>query len=178
MMFLVKPPSLVAVFSATTGGGFLMDEMDDQFLRRAMRVAMNGRGSVEPNPSVGCVLVKAGRVIGEGHTQPFGGAHAEPTALANCRESPAGATAYVTLEPCCHTNKKTPPCVPRLIEAKIARVVIGCVDPNPDVNGKGIAMLQSAGIAVDRPSQEMQAEACNSSRRSSRRPCTVGRTSL
>ena len=123
-----------------------MSQIDIQYLRSAIRLAMNGRGSVEPNPSVGCVIVKDGRIIGQGHTQPFGGAHAEPTALANCTESPAGATAYVTLEPCCHTNKKTPPCVPRLIEAKIAHVVVGCLDPNPDVNGKGIAMLRTAGI--------------------------------
>src|SRR6185437_14757087 len=97
-------------------------KFDAQIMSRAIRLAMNGRGATEPNPSVGCVLVKDGRVIGEGRTQPFGGAHAEPTALASCKESTEGATAYVTLEPCCHTNKKTPPCVPALIEAKIARV--------------------------------------------------------
>jgi diaminohydroxyphosphoribosylaminopyrimidine deaminase/5-amino-6-(5-phosphoribosylamino)uracil reductase len=126
-------------------------ELDEQFIRRAIRLAMNGRGRVEPNPMVGCVIVKDGRVIGEGYHAQFGGPHAEPTALANCTESPAGATAYVTLEPCCHTNKKTPPCTPRLIEARIARVVIGCLDPNPDVNGKGVAMLRAAGIHVDGP---------------------------
>jgi diaminohydroxyphosphoribosylaminopyrimidine deaminase/5-amino-6-(5-phosphoribosylamino)uracil reductase len=126
-------------------------QADEQFLRRAIRLAMNGRGHVEPNPMVACVLAKEGRVIGEGFHAEFGGPHAEPTALANCTESPAGATAYVTLEPCCHTNKKTPPCAPRLIEAKIARVVIGCLDPNPHVNGKGVAMLREAGIQVDGP---------------------------
>jgi diaminohydroxyphosphoribosylaminopyrimidine deaminase/5-amino-6-(5-phosphoribosylamino)uracil reductase len=127
-------------------------EQDEQFLRRAIRLAMNGRGLVEPNPMVACVLVKDGRVIGEGHTQPFGGAHAEPTALAACTESREGATAYVTLEPCCaYTNKKTPPCAPRLIEAKIARVVFGCIDPNPEVNGKSVALLRAAGIQVDGP---------------------------
>src|SRR5829696_3035988 len=124
---------------------------DEQFLRRALRLAMNGRGRVEPNPMVGCVIVKNGQVIGEGYHSQFGGPHAEPTALANCTESPAGATAYVTLEPCCHTNKKTPPCAPRLIEAKIARVVIGCLDPNPNVNGQGVAMLRNAGVQVDGP---------------------------
>ena len=126
-------------------------ELDEQFIRRAIRLAMNGRGRVEPNPMVGCVIVKDGRVIGEGHTQPPGGPHAEPTALANCTESPAGATAYVTLEPCCHTNKRTPPCAPRLIEARIARVVYGCLDPNPPVNGNGVAMLRAAGIQVNGP---------------------------
>ncbi len=112
---------------------------------------MTARGRVEPNPMVGCVLVKDGRVIGQGCHGYFGGPHAEPTALASCTESPAGATAYVTLEPCCHLNKKTPPCAPKLIDAKIARVVYGCLDPNPDVNGKGLAMLRAAGITVDGP---------------------------
>ncbi len=133
-------------------------EFDEQMMRRAIRLAMNGRGGVEPNPMVGCVIVKDGRVIGEGFHAQYGGPHAEPTALAACAESPAGATAYVTLEPCCHTNKKTPPCAPRLIEAKIARVVIGCRDPNPDVNGKGLAMLRPAGIEVDGPVLEASAK--------------------
>jgi diaminohydroxyphosphoribosylaminopyrimidine deaminase/5-amino-6-(5-phosphoribosylamino)uracil reductase len=126
----------------------IAEDFDVQMMRRALRLAMNGRGTVEPNPFVGCVLVKDGRVIGEGYTQPFGGLHAEPTALASVTESPEGATAYVTLEPCCHTNKKTPPCVPALINAKIARVVVGCLDPNPEVNGKGLEQLRAAGIAV------------------------------
>src|SRR5688572_12867963 len=133
-------------------------ETDEQFLRRAIRLAMNGRGRVEPNPMVGCVLVKDDRVIGEGFHAQFGGPHAEPTALANCTESPEAATAYVTLEPCCHTNKKTPPCTPRLIEAKVARVVIGCLDPNPEVNGKGVAMLREARIRVDGPVLEAPAK--------------------
>src|SRR3954451_14133944 len=128
-----------------------MTDLDLQHLRRAMRLAMNGRAFVEPNPMVGCVIVKDGRIIGEGYHKRFGGPHAEPNALASCTESPQGATAYVTLEPCCHSNKKTPPCAPKLIEAKIARVVIGCLDPNPDVNGKGVAMLRNAGIRVDGP---------------------------
>src|SRR5207244_12042227 len=126
-------------------------ELDIQMMRRAIRLAMNGRGAAEPNPMVGCVLTKDGRVIGEGFHARFGGPHAEPTALANCTESPAGATAYVTLEPCCHVNKKTPPCVPRLIEAKVGRVVVGCLDPNPEVNGRGVTMLREAGIVGDGP---------------------------
>jgi diaminohydroxyphosphoribosylaminopyrimidine deaminase/5-amino-6-(5-phosphoribosylamino)uracil reductase len=133
---------------------------DEQFLRRAMRLAMNGRGRVEPNPMVGCVIVRRdGRVIGEGFHARYGGQHAEPAALVSCAESPAGATAYVTLEPCCHTDKQTPPCAPRLIEAKIARVVVGCLDPNPQVNGQGVAMLREAGIAVERAGAAMEAEA-------------------
>jgi diaminohydroxyphosphoribosylaminopyrimidine deaminase/5-amino-6-(5-phosphoribosylamino)uracil reductase len=129
---------------------------DEHYLHRAIRLAMAGRGGVEPNPMVGCVLVKNGRVIGEGHHTHFGGPHAEPTALANCTESPAGATAYVTLEPCCHTDKKTPPCAPRLIAAQITRVVIGCLDPNPQVNGNGVRILREAGIAVDGPLLESE----------------------
>ncbi|MCS7033799.1 MAG: bifunctional diaminohydroxyphosphoribosylaminopyrimidine deaminase/5-amino-6-(5-phosphoribosylamino)uracil reductase RibD, partial [Phycisphaerae bacterium] len=124
---------------------------DEPFLRRAIRLAMNGRGRVEPNPMVGAVLVREGQIIGEGFHAEFGGPHAEPAALADCQSrgcSPTGATAYVTLEPCCHTNKKTPPCAPQLIAAGIARVVIGCLDPNPLVNGKGVALLQAAGIEV------------------------------
>src|SRR5688572_1939929 len=133
-------------------------DLDEQFMRRAIRLAMNGRGRVEPNPMVGCVLVKDGRVIGEGFHATFGGPHAEPNALANCTESPAGATAYVTLEPCCHTNKKTPPCVPALIGAKVARVVVGCLDPNPDVNGKGLQQLREAGVEVVGPVLEADAK--------------------
>src|SRR5205085_920195 len=87
----------------------MISSEDEPFLRRAIRLAMKGRGAVEPNPMVGCVIVKDGRVLGEGYHDRFGGPHAEPNALASCTESPAGATAYVTLEPCCHTNKKTPP---------------------------------------------------------------------
>src|SRR4051812_49523991 len=96
-------------------------QLDEQMMRRAIALAMRGRGRVEPNPMVAAVLVKDSRVIGEGFHTHFGGPHAEREALAACSESSAGATAYVTLEPCCHTNKKTTPCVPALIEAKIAR---------------------------------------------------------
>lgn len=138
----------------------MMSPQDEQFLRRALRVAINGRGRVEPNPMVGCVLVRDAQIIAEGHHTHFGGPHAEPTALNDCAargNHPRGATAYVTLEPCCHTNKKTPPCAPRLIEAGIARVVIGCLDPNPDVDGKGVTMLRAAGITVDTAPPELAA---------------------
>jgi diaminohydroxyphosphoribosylaminopyrimidine deaminase/5-amino-6-(5-phosphoribosylamino)uracil reductase len=121
---------------------------DQMFMHRALTLAARGRGAVEPNPLVGCVIVREGRTIGEGFHRKFGQPHAEAEALAACTESPEGATAYVTLEPCCHTNKKTPPCVPRLIEARIARVVVACIDPNPQVAGKGIEELRAAGIEV------------------------------
>jgi diaminohydroxyphosphoribosylaminopyrimidine deaminase / 5-amino-6-(5-phosphoribosylamino)uracil reductase len=136
-------------------------EDDIPFLRRALRLAMNGRGAVEPNPMVGCVIVRDGRIIGEGFHAKFGSVHAEPAALSACTESPAGATVYVTMEPCCHTNKKTPPCAPRLVEAKVRRVVFGCLDPNPDVNGRGITMLREAGVDVDGPLLEPEARQLN-----------------
>lgn len=127
-----------------------MNETDSEFMRRAMDLAIRGRGAVEPNPMVGCVIVKEGRrVIGEGFHERFGGPHAEPNALAACTGPPAGATVYVSLEPCCHVNKKTPPCAPRLIEAKAARVVVGTLDPNPQVAGRGVEQLRAAGIRVD-----------------------------
>lgn len=138
----------------------MISAFDEQMLRRALRVAMNGRGRVEPNPMVGCVLTKNDQIIAEGWHTHFGGPHAEPTALADCQargNDPRGATAYVTLEPCCHTNKKTPPCAPKLIEAGIARVVIGCLDPNPDVDGKGVLMLEKHAIQVDTAPPELAA---------------------
>ncbi|HSZ57206.1 MAG TPA: bifunctional diaminohydroxyphosphoribosylaminopyrimidine deaminase/5-amino-6-(5-phosphoribosylamino)uracil reductase RibD [Tepidisphaeraceae bacterium] len=133
-----------------------LEQIDESFMRSALALAAKGRGAVEPNPMVGCVIVRNDRLIGEGYHRKFGGPHAEANALEACTESPAGATAYVTLEPCCHPNKKTPPCVPRLIEAKLARVVVGCVDPNPAVSGKGIEELRQAGIEVTAP--ELEAE--------------------
>lgn len=128
----------------------------------AIRQAMTARGHVEPNPMVGCVIVKDAdttpRVIGIGHHARVGGAHAEPTALANSTEDPRGATAVVTLEPCCHTNKRTPPCVPALIRAGIAHVAVGAIDPNPDVNGQGIVQLRAAGIQV---TTDVLGKSCN-----------------
>jgi diaminohydroxyphosphoribosylaminopyrimidine deaminase / 5-amino-6-(5-phosphoribosylamino)uracil reductase len=122
---------------------------EEVLMQRAIFLAHMGRGQAEPNPMVGCVIVKNDRIIGQGFYKKFGGSHAEPNALASCIESPSGAAAYVTLEPCCYTAKKTPPCVPKLIEAKIARVVIGCLDPNPPVNGNGVRQLRDAHIQVD-----------------------------
>jgi diaminohydroxyphosphoribosylaminopyrimidine deaminase/5-amino-6-(5-phosphoribosylamino)uracil reductase len=131
---------------------------DEQWLRRAMRLAVGGRGRVEPNPLVGCVIARDGRVIGEGYHQRFGAPHAEPNALNACHENPAGSTMYVTLEPCSHTNKKTPPCVPTLIAAQPARIVIGTIDPNREVNGRGVVQLQNAGIEVQLAPPDLAAE--------------------
>lgn len=122
-------------------------------MSRALQLARQGEGCVEPNPMVGCVIVQSDvqndiekdRVVGEGYHEQFGGPHAEVNALAMAGEQATGATAYVTLEPCSHTGK-TPPCADALIKAGIAKVVIACEDPNPQVNGNGIARLREAGI--------------------------------
>jgi diaminohydroxyphosphoribosylaminopyrimidine deaminase / 5-amino-6-(5-phosphoribosylamino)uracil reductase len=122
---------------------------DVELMKQAIGLAMLGRGGVEPNPMVGCVIARDGRILGQGYHQKFGGPHAEVNALNACRDQAAGATAYVTLEPCCHLEKKTPPCVPKMINAKLARVVVGCLDPNPMVGGKGIEQLRAAGILTE-----------------------------
>lgn len=116
-------------------------------MARALALAANGRDTATPNPSVGCVLAKGGRVIGEGWHARAGEPHAEAMALAACRESPEGATAYVTLEPCSH-HGRTPPCAGALAAARVARVVAALEDPNPLVRGQGIARLRASGIAV------------------------------
>lgn len=121
---------------------------DERFLRRAIQLARRGEGHVEPNPMVGCVLVKRGRLIGEGYHRRFGGPHAEIEALRRCSESPRGATVFVTLEPCC-IEGKTPPCTTALVEAGVGRVVAPIVDPNPKVAGRGFATLRKAGITCD-----------------------------
>lgn len=121
---------------------------DEAHLRRALRLAARGQGRVEPNPMVGCVIVREGRIIGEGYHRRFGGPHAEIEALRRCTRTPRGATVYVTLEPCCHFGK-TPPCTEALIAAGVARVVAPLKDPNPAVAGKGFAALKKAGVRVD-----------------------------
>lgn len=121
---------------------------DDYYMRLAMELAECGRGFVSPNPLVGAVIVKNNRIIGRGYHKKFGDAHAEIDALQNCFESPKGATLYVTLEPCNFLEKKTPPCVPAIIEAGIKRVVIGTLDCNPKTCQKGVTALKKAGIAT------------------------------
>lgn len=116
-------------------------------MSQALELAEQGRGAVEPNPLVGCVIVRAGVVVGRGYHQRFGGPHAEIEALRDAGEAASGADAYVTLEPCCHQGK-TGPCTQALMDAGIARVIVGCEDPNPKVAGQGCAALRSAGIEV------------------------------
>ncbi len=120
---------------------------DEQYMHRALELAGKGCGFVNPNPLVGAVIVKAGKIIGEGYHQRYGELHAERNALAACIESPKGATMYVTLEPCCHQGQ-TPPCTEAIITHGISRVVIGSSDPNPLVAGGGVRILQQHGIEV------------------------------
>ncbi len=131
---------------------------EEQFMKRAIELAKQGAGWTAPNPLVGAVVVKNGRVIGEGYHRKYGELHAERNALAACTEDPAGATLYVTLEPCCHYGK-TPPCTEIIIEKKIAKVVIGSRDPNPKVAGKGARILREHGIEVV---EDYMRKACDS----------------
>ena len=117
-------------------------------MRAALALARRGLGRVWPNPAVGCVIVKNGRVVGRGWTQPGGRPHAETEALARAGEAARGATAYVTLEPCCHWGR-TPPCADALIAAGLRRVVVALEDPDPRVAGGGLARLRAAGIGVE-----------------------------
>ena len=133
---------------------------DYRYMARALKLAEKGRYTTHPNPRVGCVLVKNNRIIGEGYHRKAGEAHAERLAIANASENPEGATAYVTLEPCCH-HGKTPPCTDALIEAKLSRVVVAMQDPNSLVAGKGLDLLRQAGVTVAAGLLEEQAVLLN-----------------
>jgi len=124
--------------------------VDKHWMKRALKLASRSAHSADPNPHVGCVIVKGDKVLGQGRTQKVGGPHAEREALKNAQEQGydvAGATAYVTLEPCAHFGR-TSPCADALIDAKIAEVVIATRDPNPQVSGGGILKLEQANIKV------------------------------
>jgi diaminohydroxyphosphoribosylaminopyrimidine deaminase / 5-amino-6-(5-phosphoribosylamino)uracil reductase len=122
---------------------------DEMYMRRAIELAQKGLGSVSPNPMVGCVIVHGDTVIGEGYHQQYGGPHAEPNAVAAVKNQDllTESTVYVTLEPCAHWGK-TPPCANLLVEKKVKKVIIGALDTNPLVAGKGIEILRAAGIEV------------------------------
>mgnify|MGYP005838643615 CR=1 FL=1 len=121
------------------------DADDASLMALALRLARRGLGRVAPNPAVGCLIVRHGRVVGRGWTQPGGRPHAEAEALTQAGEAARGATVYVTLEPCAH-HGQTPPCAEALIAAGVARVVVACEDPDPRTAGKGLAQLRAAGI--------------------------------
>ena len=129
-------------------------------MRRAMELAKKGEGWCHPNPMVGVVVVKEGRIIGEGYHAKRGEAHAERNALASLTEDARGATIYVTLEPCCHYGR-TPPCTEAILEHGLARVVIGSRDPNPKVAGKGAAILRNAGLQVEEDFLREECDALN-----------------
>lgn len=150
-MYLASPKSLA----------HLMTNHDDfKFMSRALQLARRGLYTTDPNPRVGCVIVADGDVVGEGWHERVGEAHAEIIALAAAGERARGATAYVTLEPCCHTGR-TGPCVNALIQAGVACVVAAMTDPNPLVAGQGLARLREAGIAAESGVLEAEAAALN-----------------
>lgn len=136
------------------------DAVDAGHMARALELATRGLCTTDPNPRVGCVIAAAGRVVGEGWHERAGEPHAEVLALRQAGGHARGATAYVTLEPCCH-HGRTPPCTAALIEARIARVVFAMHDPNPRVNGGGAAGLGAAGVRVDGGLMEATARALN-----------------
>jgi diaminohydroxyphosphoribosylaminopyrimidine deaminase/5-amino-6-(5-phosphoribosylamino)uracil reductase len=133
---------------------------DHNYMARALRLAEQGLWSTDPNPRVGCVIVRDGEIVGEGWHQVAGEPHAEIYALRMAKEKSAGATCYVTLEPCCH-HGRTPPCTDALIKAGITRVVVAMTDPNPLVSSKGIEQLLKAGIIVDTGILSHEAEQLN-----------------
>src|SRR5437899_4440781 len=124
-----------------------MREVDQELMRRALELAERGRGYVEPNPLVGAVVVRDGRVVGEGWHERYGAAHAEVNALAGAGAAAQGATLYVTLEPCCHEGK-TPPCTKAVLRSGVKRVVAAMLDPFREVHGRGVELLQKAGLEV------------------------------
>lgn len=125
-----------------------MENSKEFFMRRALELAKQGMGHTSPNPMVGCVIVKDGKIVAEGYHEKCGEYHAERNALLSCKEDVSGCEAYVTLEPCCHQGK-TPPCTDIIIERGIKKVYVGSMDSNPLVGGKGVKILRDAGIEVE-----------------------------
>jgi diaminohydroxyphosphoribosylaminopyrimidine deaminase/5-amino-6-(5-phosphoribosylamino)uracil reductase len=134
--------------------------LDELYMMRALALARLGAGQVSPNPMVGAVIVKNGKIIGEGFHKKFGGPHAEAAAVRSCKGSVKGAALYVTLEPC-NFFGKTPPCTDFIIDSGISRVIVGLQDPNPLVSGNGIAQLRKAGIKVQTGVLESECRALN-----------------
>ena len=155
----ISPTSNEEQSSPIPNGG--LGEFNDQYyMARALRLARKGLWSTEPNPRIGCVLVRDGEIVGEGWHQVAGEPHAEIHALAMAKEKAAGATCYVTLEPCCH-HGRTPPCTDALIKAGVTRVVAAITDPNPLVSKKGIEQLLKADITVETGVLSHEAEQLN-----------------
>jgi len=142
-------------------------------MQRAMQLAAGGLGRTSPNPVVGAVIVNEGKVVGEGLHLRAGEPHAEVFALVEAEEAARGGTMYITLEPCC-VQGRTPPCVPQLIEAGIKKVVVGLVDPDPRVQGRGLEQLREAGLEVEMADEDIQ-EMCAELNRGFIRRITAGR---
>src|SRR5579862_6423022 len=138
----------------------MFSDFDRHAMQRALILAARGLESTDPNPRVGCVIAQRGRIIGEGWHERAGEAHAEVVALRAAGAQAAGATVYVSLEPCSHEGR-TPPCTDALIQARVARVVYAVADPNPQVNGQGAATLVAAGVVVEAGLLESEASALN-----------------
>lgn len=134
---------------------------DLEYMTLALRLAAKGRGSTSPNPMVGALVVTRGRIVGQGSHRKAGGPHAEVIALSQAGSRAKGGTLYVTLEPCSHLNKRTPPCVPLVVASGVRRVVVAMVDPNPQVKGNGVTQLTRAGIRVDVGCCEAEARQLN-----------------
>lgn len=133
---------------------------DEYYMKLAIELAKKGTGWVNPNPCVGAVIVKNHQIIGTGYHKEFGGLHAEREALNSCVESPIGATLYVTLEPCCHYGK-TSPCTEAILQSGIKKVVVGSIDPNEKIAGKGIEQLKANGVCVITDVRKEECEALN-----------------
>ncbi len=140
---------------------FFMINKDEFYMQKALELARLGAGHTSPNPMVGCVIVKNNRIISDGWHKKAGMPHAEAEALAKAGKKAKGAVLYVNLEPCCHTNKRTPPCTTAIINSGIKKVVAAMVDPNPGVNSGGFGVLESAGIKTVRGVLEKEARYLN-----------------
>jgi diaminohydroxyphosphoribosylaminopyrimidine deaminase/5-amino-6-(5-phosphoribosylamino)uracil reductase len=140
-----------------------MRAKDKIFMQRALELAARGKGRTSPNPAVGAVVVKGNKLIAEGYHRKAGSSHAEIMALKKAGRKARGATLYINLEPCCHTDKKTPPCTKAIIKAGIRKVVTAMIDPNPKVSGKGLKELKRAGIGTQAGLMEKEAKRLNES---------------
>jgi diaminohydroxyphosphoribosylaminopyrimidine deaminase/5-amino-6-(5-phosphoribosylamino)uracil reductase len=140
-----------------------VSDQNEKYMQAALKLAQRGIGSVEPNPAVGCVIVKGSQIIGKGWHKKFGGPHAEINALEDCKTlgvSPQGATMYVTLEPCSH-HAKTPPCTNGIIDGRLAKVFVAAIDPSEHANGAGLEQLRTSGIEVETGVCETEARLLN-----------------
>ena len=134
---------------------------DVPFMKQALCLAEQGRGTTSPNPMVGALVVSKGKVVGSGYHKQAGGPHAEVFALEQAQSRARNATLYLNLEPCCHIEKQTPPCVPLIVKAGVRRVVVAMRDPNPQVAGRSMRRLRRAGVIVDLGCLKQEAEKLN-----------------